>query len=239
MGILGRNKGLAPAQLVFDVYDRRKREMGIVRSDPAHKVTGELEATSAWYPRPNKVMRSFYQKAMEDQYSDLGPEFVGVAVELALILLDCPANMMLQWLNQNLEQQSMELNQHMSNQALVSPAQLQTLYRASYASMIISINYFGHDIPNTSTGNAYRPDLTCFALLWLAEVGTAPDWWNEKWVQKRLISEAKNLKGNWKRAASWLLGLGDVPQILDLSAWPSWGCDTTKDEEPAAEKPDT
>jgi len=97
---------------------------------------------------------------------------------------------MSQWLNQNLEEQSMELNQHMSSQALVSPAQLQTLYRAGYASMIIS----GHDIPNTSTGNVYRPDLTRFALLWLAEVGTAPNRWNEKWVQKRLISEAKSLK---------------------------------------------
>ena len=235
MGILGRNKGLAPAQLVFDVYDRRKKEKGIVRSDPAHKVTGELEATSAWYPRPNKVMRSFYQKAMEDQYSGLGPEFVSVAVELALILLDCPANMTLQWLNHNLEQQSMELNQDMSSQALASPAQLQTLYRASYASMIISINYFGLDKLNT----AYRPDLTCFALLWLAEVGTTPDWWNQNWVQKRLILEANNLKGNWKRAASWLLGLGDVPQILDLSEWPSWGCDTTKnDEQPVPGKPE-
>jgi hypothetical protein len=227
MGILGRNKGLAPSQLVFDIYDRRKKEKGIVRSDPTHKVTSELEATSAWYPRPNKVMRSFYQKAMEDQYSGLGPEFVGVAVELALILLDCPANATWQWLDQNLEQQSMELNQCMSSQneskARATPAQLQTLYRASYASMIISINYFGQDI--SDTGNAHRPDLTCFALLWLAEVGTAPDWWDNQWVQKRLVSEANSLKGNWKRAASWLLGLGDVPRILDLNMWPYWAAD--------------
>jgi len=218
MGILGRNKGLAPSQLVFDIHDRRKREKNIVRSDPTHKVTGELEATSAWYPRPNKVMRSFYQKAMEDQYSGLGPEFVDVAVELALVLLDCPSNVTWQWLNQNLEQQSIELNQCMS--ILASSAQLQTLYRASYTSMIVSINYFGHGV--SDTGNACRPDLTCFALLWLAEVGTAPDWWDEQWVHTRLISEANCLKGSWKRAASWLLGLGDVPQILDLDIWPFW-----------------
>ena len=241
MGILGRNKGLAPFQLVFDIYDRRKKERGIIRSDPTRKVTGELEATSVWYPRPNKVMRSFYQKAMEDQYSGLGPEFVGVAVELALILLDCPPEVTLQWLNQNLEQQSMELNRCMSGALASSAAQLQTLYRASYASMIISINYLGHDVSDTGK-NAHRPDLTCFALLWLAEGGTAPDWWNQQWVQTRLVSEANSLKGNWKRAASWLLGLGDVPQILDLNVWPCWVGDSgtkiqldRKDESPVHE----
>jgi hypothetical protein len=227
MGILGRNKGLAPFQLVFDVHDRRKNERGVVRSDPKYKVTTEIETTSSWFPRPNKVMRSFYQKSMEEQYSGLGAEFVSVAVELALILLDCPPTAARQWLDQNLEQQSIELNQHMSNRpegsmrTLASPEELQTLYRASYTSMIISLNYF--DLAQHSSGSARRPDLTCFALLWLAEGGDAPAWWKEEWVETRLKEEANMLRGKWKRAASWLLGLDDVPTLLNLEEWPGWG----------------
>ncbi|KAF8873640.1 hypothetical protein CPB84DRAFT_1853941 [Gymnopilus junonius] len=90
MDILGWNKGLAPYELVFDVQDKRKAARGITRSNPNYKVTTELEATSAWFPHPNKVMPSFYQKSMEEQYSGLGPEFLSVAVELVLIFLDCP-----------------------------------------------------------------------------------------------------------------------------------------------------
>jgi hypothetical protein len=164
---------------------------------------------------------------MEEQYSGLGPEFVSVAVELALILLDCPPTVTRLWFDQNLEQQSMELNQRMSNRlegsirTLASPKELQTLYRASYTSMIISLNYFDHAQHNS--GSARRPDLTCFALLWLAEGGDAPAWWREKWVETRLKEEAGSLKGKWKRAASWLLGLGDVPTLLDLAKWSVWG----------------
>ena len=33
-------------QLVFDIYDRRKTERGVVRSNPTLEITGELEATS-------------------------------------------------------------------------------------------------------------------------------------------------------------------------------------------------
>ncbi|KAJ3506681.1 hypothetical protein NLJ89_g6740 [Agrocybe chaxingu] len=223
MGILGRNKGLAPFQLVFDVDDRRKKANDIARSDPHYKVTTELEATSAWFPRPNKVMRSFYQKSMEDQYAGLGPEFVSVAVELALILLDCPPEVTRRWLDQNLEQQSMELNILMSNRMkgpgpAATPAELQALYRASYTSMIISLNYFDQIQPDV--GSTRRPDLTCFALLWLAEAGDEPKWWKEKWVETRLKAESNGLKGRWKRAASWLLGLGDTPPQLDLAKWP-------------------
>ena len=226
MGILGRNKGLAPFQLVFDIHDRRKTERGVFRSDPKYKVTTELEATSVWFPRPNKVMRSFYQKSMEEQYSGIGAEFVSVAVELALILLDCPPAAAKIWLDQNLEQQSIELNRRMSNRpegsigTLASREQLQTLYRASYTSMIISLNYF--DQTQHNSGSVRRPDLTCFALLWLAEGGDAPAWWGEEWVQKRLKEEANVLRGRWQRAASWLLGLDDVPTLLNLAEWPRW-----------------
>lgn len=194
MGILGRNKGLKPHKLVLK------------------NMTTELETTSVWYPRPNKVMRSFYRKVMEEQYSGLGPEFVGVAVELALILLDCPPHATMRWLEQGLEQQSIELNQQMS--AVATTFQSQTLYRASYASMILSINYLNQD-----QYQLYRPDLTCFALLWLAENESSPDseclpeWWTEEWVEQRLKAEGSSLKGNWYKASRGLLGL-DYEQPL-------------------------
>ncbi len=213
MGILGRNKGLKPKELVFDVHDRRKDLDAFPGSNPIKDMTIELERTSAWFPRPNKVMRSFYRNVMEEQYSGLGPEFVGVAVELALILLDCPPDVTMRWLDQGLEQQSIEVNQRMSKIASASPAQLQTLYRVSYTSMVISINYFDQE-----QDEVCRPDLTCFGLLWLAEGGSTPVWWQEEWVKTRLKAEASSLNGKWQRAASGLLGLCYVPPLLDLTS---------------------
>lgn len=219
MGILGRNKGLKPKALVFDIHNRRKDlaslpETGTV--EPLKDMTSELERTSVWFPRPNKVMRSFYHKVMDEQYSGLGPEFVGVAVELALILLDCPPEATIRWLHYGLEQQSIELNRLMSKVA--SEAQLQTLYRASYTSMILSINYFNQDYHHNHHRPPCRPDLTCFALLWLAEVSgkpEMPEWWEEEWVGERLTAEASGLRGKWQRAASGLLGLCSVPPLLE------------------------
>jgi len=177
MGILGRNKGLKPKELVFDVHDKRKKLDAFTGDKPIKDMTNELERTSEWYPRPNKVMRSFYRNVMQEQYSGLESEFVGVAVELALILLDCPPEVTMRWLDQGLEQQSIEVNQRMSNIASASPGQLQTLYRASYTSMIISINYL-----NQEQDELCRPDLTCFGLLWFAEGGSTPVWWEEEWA---------------------------------------------------------
>jgi hypothetical protein len=87
-GILGQNKGLRPNQQVFDFQDMLKHQQGIVRSRPNHKVTTELENSSSWSPRPNKVMRSYYAKALDEQFGVLPLDFRGVATEIALIFLD-------------------------------------------------------------------------------------------------------------------------------------------------------
>ncbi|KJA21930.1 hypothetical protein HYPSUDRAFT_55236 [Hypholoma sublateritium FD-334 SS-4] len=223
MGILGRNKGLRPSELVYNIFEPTQNHQDGAARKINFKVVSELEKTSAWYPRPNKVMRSFYQKAMEEQYSGLGPQFVAVAVELALILLDCPPSAIMRWLQQNLEQQSIEVNHALSYPAAgstrASDAQLQTLYRASYTSMILSINYFNQSRPDTGA-DARRPDLSCFALLWIARGGDEPQWWKEPWVKERLRREADSLEGDWKKAAALLLGWADVPSKLDLTSWP-------------------
>ena len=66
MGILGRNKGLRLRELVFDFNGNRKKERGITHDEPTLSVTAELENSSGFFPRPHKVMRSYYVKAMQD-----------------------------------------------------------------------------------------------------------------------------------------------------------------------------
>lgn len=245
MGIIGRNKGLLPKELVFDWKDKLKKLRGVTRDNGLQSIVTELENTSTWSPRPNKVMRSYYRKAMRDQFGELLPPFVAAATELALILLDCAPGAITDWLRNRLEQQSLEVNIQMSRPANYARAnipathhQLQTLYRAQYVSMIISLNYYtprgtSHSTP-VELHPLYRPDLHCFALLYLAEgavvtvegvnqpgPGAArPDWWQQDWVKSRLINERASLQGNWQRGAAWLLGLQQWPSELDN--WPTW-----------------
>jgi len=175
MGILGRTKGLQPWLLVFDVGDELKKARGYGRIEKNHKITAELENTSTWYPRPNKVMRSYYAKAMKDQFEGLGPHYVAAATELSLIFLDCLNKAIRTWIDSGLEQQSMEVNHSMtqrprnsqqSRELDATPKELHTLYRAHFVSTIISLNYFP---TGPRADRPARPDLICFALLYLAE----------------------------------------------------------------------
>jgi hypothetical protein len=245
MGILGRNKGLLAKELVYDSDDRLKTSRGIIRENAFRTTVAELENTSIWAPRPNKVMRSYYRKAMEEQYGELLPPYLAAATELALIFLDASAGALQEWLSYRLEQQSLEVNIQMSRPANYSlssapatDAELQTLYRAQYVSMILSINYW----PPAGTSRTsptqrqppYRPDLHCFALLYLAEGAieqvegiwqrgkgaVRPDWWGDEWVNSRMRLESSSLQGSWRESAAWLLGLKTWPAGLD--DWPHW-----------------
>lgn len=115
---------------------------------------------------------------------------------------------------------------------------LQTLYRASYTSMLLPLNYFptssSQAQSRVETGLPVRPDLICFALLYLAEhairmdglvpkegVGAdRPHWWEQAWVQAKLNAESRSLTGLCQKAASWALGLRDWP--AELLQWPKW-----------------
>lgn len=248
-GILGRNKGLHPAQYVFDLEDELKRRRGITRNRQNTPITAELENSSSWSPRPNKVMRSYYAKAIDEQFGTLPKDFRNVATEIALIFLDILEKPLRNWLMLNLDQQSMDVNHKMSSRPILgelspkaTPQQLHTLYRASYTSMVLSLNYIapGGTTSNTrtTTGTPVRPDLVCFALLWLAEHAVrvdpstgsyvegagvkAPEWWGQNWVQERLRSEYAGLKEGWREPAAWLLGLKGFPAELDVGRWPEW-----------------
>lgn len=128
----------------------------------------------------NKVMRSYYARAIEEQFGTLPEDFRNVATEISLIFLDIREKPLRTWLRLKLDQQSMDVNKRMSchptpaeKRPKATPAQLQTLYRASYTSMVLSLNYFTPDETTSSTrtnmGLPVRPDLICFSLLWLAD----------------------------------------------------------------------
>jgi len=254
-GLLGRNKGLRPAQCVFDLDDTFKSTRGVTRNRAHTKISAELENGSSWSPRPNKVMRSYYAKAIDQQFGGLPPDFLNVGTEMALIFLDIPATPLQTWFQHNLDQQSLQLNKLMSGRPTppvprpkATPEQLSTLYRASYTSMVISLNYFasGHMVSSSSSMTnekkhhrlPARPDLICFALLYLAEhavksnresgkyiegIGAkVPGWWGEPWVEDRLKMEFGSLKESFKEPAAWLLGLAGFPSELNLENWPQW-----------------
>ncbi|KAK4182368.1 hypothetical protein QBC35DRAFT_510099 [Podospora australis] len=249
LGILGRNKGLRPYLLVYDSSDKWKKERGIVRHDDKTSVSGALENGSSWAPRANKVMRSHYGHAIQDQYGGLPEAYRDAALELALILLDIGRKLLKIWLRQEMEQQDLNVNLWMSARRGMSSSkevggvshpkaedkQLDALYRASYASMIISINYLV--LPKGGAAPV-RPDLTCFALLYLAESAVQldsstgkwvqgpgagkPAWWDHGWVKARLQSEQQSLKEGWQNPAAWLLGLKEFPIELDHRNHPDW-----------------
>ena len=248
-GLLGRNKGLRPAQYVFDVEDKLKKEQGITRDRSKTRITAELENSSTWSPRPNKVMRSYYAKAIDEQYGTLPEDFRNVATEISLIFLDIQEIPLRTWLCNKLDQQSMDVNKLMSarptpviTRPKATPTQLHTLYRASYTSMVLSLNYFAPSgttsITRTNSASPVRPDLICFALLWLADHAvrldptteryvrgpgvSAPEWWAENWVHERLRTEFSGLKDGWREPAAWLLGLKGFPAELDVGRWPEW-----------------
>ncbi|KAI9782490.1 MAG: hypothetical protein M1839_004976 [Geoglossum umbratile] len=95
MGILGRNKGLEPKNLVF------KMPRGL---------STFMENNSTWKPRPAKVNRSYYRKPRDGQYGGISDDFVNAAVELSLLLMDMPHWAIEEWLKGGFEHQSIEIN---------------------------------------------------------------------------------------------------------------------------------
>lgn len=213
MGILGRNKGLQPWELVF-------------RATP--ETLSQMENSSTWSPRPAKVLRSFYKNAMQAQFQGLGEQFVHAATELALLLTDVPSWAAIEWLRRGMEHQSLETNLFLANNVLatVSDAErgatLAANYESSYVAMIVSLNVMTTSKSGVGDGGVqasrYRPDLTCTALLLKAR-GQDFSWVERRDVHDALLEEEACLSQivNWKDAAARLLGLdGWPPGFLDL-----------------------
>ena len=124
MGILGRNKGLRPWQLVFKIN---------------RAISASLENKSAWRPRPAKTLRSYYKKTLDTVYGGLGSDFVSAAVELSLVLTDADEPAVAAWLKAGCEHQSFEINKALKDNG-ATPLELKAHYESSYVSMVISLN---------------------------------------------------------------------------------------------------
>lgn len=209
MGILGRNKGLDPRSLVCHM---------------SREISTQLEVLSTWAPRPAKVLRSFYSKTLDQQYSGLGPGFVAAAVELALLLSDMPYWAIEKWLEDGLEHQSLATNQFLAGDVLKGvPADerksvLVAHYESSYVSMIISLNNMDRRMKHKrERGNVInRPDILCTGLLLKVKDpdSSEPSWWKREDVRERRAKEVTHLnnESHWKQPMARLLGLQDWPE---------------------------
>lgn len=200
MGILGRNKGLQPKNLVFNM---------------SRAVSASMEDFGTWAPRPNKVLRSYYMATLKAQYSGLGQAYVDAATELALLLMDIPSHATVTWLRVGMEQQSLESNAEIAGcggDQIVEA--LQANYESSYVSMIMSLNYMDKRLASrfAHNGLAVRPDLLCTGLLLKARGNREPKWWNQTSFMDARRKEVEALEGHmWKEPMALLLGLTSWP----------------------------
>ncbi|KAF5648952.1 hypothetical protein F52700_771 [Fusarium sp. NRRL 52700] len=206
MGILGRNKGLKPRNLIFNMN---------------RALSAQLENHSTWYPRPAKTLRSYYQKLLEDIYGGLGTPFVYAAVELSLILMDASSTAVASWLQAGCEHQSIQVNEDLKRHG-ANDEELRAHYESSYVSMIVSINNMKDEKVgqhNHGKAQVVRPDITCLGLLLKARGEPRPAWWGlEKFCSYRK-GEDVHLDFKWKDSAAKLLGLESYPPAHGDEFW--------------------
>jgi hypothetical protein len=215
MGILGRNKGLKPATLVFNMDG---------------SLSTQLENDSAWYPRPAKTLRSYYRKLATEVYGGLGDAFVSTAIELSLILMDATPTAVTAWLAAGCEQQSIGVNRDLQDEGATAE-HLRAHYESSYVSMVISLNNMkDNKVSQSNHGQSevIRPDITCLGLLLRARGLPKPDWWDlEKFRSYRTVEDL-HLDHKWKEAAAKLLGLEDYAAGFVERGWDSVSESDTK-----------
>ena len=206
MGILGRNKGLQPKNLVFNM---------------SRAVSTSMEDFGTWAPRPNKVLRSYYMSTLKAQYGTLGDAYVDAATELALLLMDVPSEALAAWLKAGMEHQSVKWNGEMAEADSDNiEEELRANYESSYVSMILSLNYMDRRLSMRSANPrlASRPDIICTGLLLKARGAKEPRWWNQSMFVEARNAEMDALEGNqWKEPMAQLLGLPRWPPDLEKS----------------------
>lgn len=171
-GILARNKGLEPHQLVCNLQTQNS-----IR---------EFEENSALWPRPSKTLRSFYHDEMSKSFSGLGTSYVIAATELALLIADSDLMTVTDWLDKQLEHQDLYLN----NQAAAlgaSADDLSRLYRGQYAAMLVSLS-------EHKPGVKIRPEITVFKALCAHEgLRDLPSWMSDPLMIERASEETRTL----------------------------------------------
>lgn len=167
-GILGRNKGLSPHTFILKLD------------------TKKLEEKSVQWPRPSKVLRSYFKQEMESAFSGLGPVFVDSATELALLLADSSHSLIEDWLNERMEHQDLALNNQIARLG-ASNEHLELLYCLSYAAMLVSLS--AH-----RKGRKHRPELKIFIAYWKKHsTEELPPWTAFPEMKSRLEAEEHDL----------------------------------------------
>jgi len=167
-GILGRNKGLAPHTFILKLD------------------TKKLEEKSVQWPRPSKVLRSYFKQEMESAFKGLGLVFVDAATELALLLADSSHSLIEDWLHERMEHQDLALNNQIARLG-ASNEHLQLLYRLSYAAMLVSLS--AH-----RKGRKHRPELKVFIAYWKKHfTEELPPWTAFPEMKRRLEVEERDL----------------------------------------------
>ncbi|KAG1814417.1 uncharacterized protein BJ212DRAFT_370850 [Suillus subaureus] len=162
-GILARNKGLQPHTFILGLNP------------------GRLEQKCVQWPRPSKVLRTYYREEMNAAYGGLGPTFVDVATELALLLADSSHSLIEDWLSLRMEHQDLALNNQLARLG-ASDEELKILYRLSYAAMLVSLS--AH-----RKGRKWRPEMKLFTAYWKKCKGEVPAWMGEAAVVERIVKE--------------------------------------------------
>ncbi|KAG1819291.1 uncharacterized protein BJ212DRAFT_1268409 [Suillus subaureus] len=171
-GILGRNKGLAPSTFILGLN------------------TKILEEKSVQWPRPSKVLRSYFKEEMEAAYGALSKNYVDAATELALLLADSNHTLIADWLAARMEHQDLALNNQVARLG-ASDDDLQLLYQLSYAAMLVSLS--AH-----RKGRKYRPEMKLLIAYWTKFRGGAdplPTWIASKEMKERVDQEERDLGG--------------------------------------------
>ncbi|KAG1861197.1 hypothetical protein DFJ58DRAFT_744336 [Suillus subalutaceus] len=169
-GILGRNKGLAPKIFILGL------DIKI------------LEEKSVQWPRPSKVLRSYFKDEMEAAYGSLPKNYINAATELALLLADSSHALVADWLVACMEHQDIALNNQVARLG-ASDADLQLLYQLSYAAMLVSLS--AH-----RKGRKYRPEMKLFVAYWTryrGGVDSLPDWTTSGKMTERVSQEESDL----------------------------------------------
>lgn len=162
-GILARNKGLQPHTFILSLN------------------SGRLEQKCIQWPRPSKVLRTYYHEEMNAAYGGLGPEFVEAATELALILADSSHSLIEDWLSLRMEHQDHALNNQLARLG-ATDEELKVLYRLSYAAMLVSLS--AH-----RKGRKWRPEMKLFIAYWKKCKGDMPAWIGEAAIVERIMNE--------------------------------------------------
>jgi hypothetical protein len=171
-GILARNKGLQPWNLVCNL--------------DVNKSLNIFEENSVQWPRPAKTLRSIYRAEFARTFSLLGDAYVTAATELALLLADTSDDLVEDWLDGMMEHQDLSLNAQVAALG-ASGEDLARLYKGQYAAMLVSLST--HD-----RGVRLRPEILVYdALCQLEGVETRARWVSATAVVDRREQELAQL----------------------------------------------